>query len=284
MNYRHIFHAGNICDTVKHIVLTLAIAHLRSKDKGFCVLDTHAGTGLYDLKDERALKTGEAQKGIYRLLTAAPISELAEYFRILNELNPGFQADQPETFRFYPGSPMIARLMLRPQDRLVLCELHEEEIRELRRQFRNNGQTHIHHRDGYEALGAFLPPAEKRGMALIDPPFEETNEFLKLVEAAAKTHARWREGMIMIWYPIKERPAIWRFHEGLIATGIPEMLCAEFIYEEEIRADRLNGCGLIIINPAWQLDKKLKQLFPALHEALGTAYHGTVVKWLSDNP
>ena len=282
MNYRHIFHAGNICDIVKHIVLTLAITHLRTKDKAFCILDTHAGMGVYDLKDERALKTGEAQQGIYRLLTAKELPELAEYFRILNELNPDWQPGSADNFRFYPGSTMIERRMLRPLDRLVLCELHEEDAKELRRQFRNDEQVHNHHRDGYEALNAFLPPAEKRGMVLIDPPFENTNEFLKLAQAAAKIHARWREGMVMIWYPVKERLAIWRFHEALIKTGIPEMLCAEFIYEEEIRADHLNGCGLIIINPPWKLDEKLQQLFPALHKALGTAHHGVTVKWLRD--
>jgi 23S rRNA (adenine2030-N6)-methyltransferase len=280
MNYRHIFHAGNICDLVKHAVLTLAIAHLRAKDKAFCILDTHAGTGVYDLKDERALKTGEAEQGIYRLLASPELPDLAEYFRILNELNPDWQSGSTDNFCYYPGSPMIERHMLRPQDRLVLCELHEEEAKELRRQFRNEVQVHVHTRDGYEALNAFLPPTEKRGMVLIDPPFENTNEFVKLAEVAANIHTRWREGLVMIWYPVKERPALWRFHEALIEAGIPEMLCAEFIYEEEVRADRLNGCGLIIINPPWKLDEKLQQLFPALHQALGTAHHGVTVKWL----
>jgi 23S rRNA (adenine2030-N6)-methyltransferase len=280
VNYRHIFHAGNICDTVKHSVLALAIASLRVKEKGFCILDSHAGAGLYDLQDERAVKTGEAQKGILRLLQAPAIPGLADYYRILGELNSGVDIFGPGTVRYYPGSPVIARHMLRPQDRLVLCELHEEEFGQLKRQFRHDAQTQIHHRDGYKALAAFLPPAEKRGLALIDPPFEDTEEFARLAETLKKIHARWREGSVIVWYPVKDRPAIWRFHEALIATGIPEMLCAEFIYDEETRGDRLNGCGFILVNAPWQLDEKLSALFPALHRAFGTTHRGVTVKRL----
>jgi 23S rRNA (adenine2030-N6)-methyltransferase len=256
---------------------------LHEKDKGFCVLDTHAGTGFYDLNDARALKTGEAENGVRRLLTAKPLPELADYMRILGELNSGWDISQPETrmqFRFYPGSPVIVRRMLRPQDRLIACELHEEDAEELRRQFRGDRQAHIHCRDGYEAMKAFLPPAEKRGLALIDPPYEEPDEFARLAAAVASAHARWPQGMMMIWYPVKERPAIWRFHEALIATGIAKLLCAEFIYEEETRTDRLNGGGHIIINPPWRLDEELQRLFPALHEAMQTNYQGVTVKWL----
>src|ERR1700722_14232108 len=243
MNYRHIYHAGNICDVVKHAVLVLLIEHLRAKDGGFCVLDTHAGIGLYDLHDPRAAKTGEAQGGIMKLLAAAPVPGLEPYYDVLQKLNP------QEGFRFYPGSPLLAAHMLRPQDRLIACGLHEEDARELRRNFRDRKQVQIHHRDGYEALRAFLPPEEKRGCVLIDPPYEQPDEFEKLGVAVADAYKRWPQGMFAIWYPIKERPAIWHFHEALIATGIRKQLCAEFVYEEEIRADRLNGCGFILINP-----------------------------------
>jgi 23S rRNA (adenine2030-N6)-methyltransferase len=284
MNYRHIFHAGNICDVVKHTVLTLMMEYLRSKDKGFCVLDTHAGIGLYDLCDERALKTNEAENGIKALLAAPRLPELAEFYRILGEFNPGWQRDQPDTngsFQFYPGSPLIARKMMRAQDRLILCELHEEDARPLRRQFRYDAQTHVHERDGYEALQAFLPPDEKRGLALIDPPFEDPDEFDRLIESVKKIHARWQQGTVMIWYPVKERPAIWRFHEALNASGIPKLLAAEFIFEEETRHDRLNGCGLIIMNPPFTLDDKLRTLFPALHTAMKTNFKGSKVDWLT---
>lgn len=271
MNYRHIFHAGNICDVVKHAVLTLLIDHLRSKEKGFCVLDTHAGTGLYDLNDARAGKTGEAQNGIYKLLAAPEIPELASYYAVLKKLNSG-------AFQHYPGSPLLAQNMLRPQDRLIACELHEEDVKELRHFVPG---AHAHHRDGYEALKAFLPPEEKRGLVLIDPPYEKTDEFETLIAAVKGAHQRWAQGITMIWYPIKERPAVWQFHEALVATGIPKVLCAEFIYQEETRHDRLNGSGLILVNPPWKLDEQLKMLFPKLHEVMNTRYNQDVIKWLT---
>jgi 23S rRNA (adenine2030-N6)-methyltransferase len=282
MNYRHIYHAGNICDVVKHAVLALLVEHLRGKEAAFCVLDTHAGIGLYDLDDPRAAKTAEAQSGILRLLAVRPLPEMAAYDSVLQKLNPDWKTGTPEGFRFYPGSPLLAYHLLRPQDRLVACELHEDDARELRRHFHQHKQAQIHHRDGYEALRAFLPPAEKRGLVLIDPPYENTNEFGHLAQAIAEAYKRWPQGIFMIWYPIKDRPSIWRFHEALIATGIPHQLCAEFIYEEETRADRLNGGGHIIINPPWQMDEKLRSLFPALHKTLETGFRGCEVKWLVD--
>jgi len=283
MNYRHIYHAGNICDVVKHAVLTLLIAHLRSKDKAFFILDTHAGIGLYDLHDPRATKTAEAQDGIYKLLASTPLPELGDYYSVLQKLNPEWKPEQPETtaqFRYYPGSPLLALHLLEPRDRLVACELHEEDYHELR-QYLHHKQAQVHHRDGYEALRAFLPPAEKRGLVLIDPPYESIDEFERLPKAIVDAHQRWPQGQFVIWYPIKERPAIWRFHEALMATGIPKQLCTEFIFEEETRHDRLNGCGLILINPPWQMDEKLRSLFPALHKAMQTPYHGITVKGLT---
>jgi 23S rRNA (adenine2030-N6)-methyltransferase len=280
MNYRHIFHAGNICDIVKHAVLTLVLAHLRAKDKSFAVLDTHAGTGLYDLADPRALKTNEAAGGIKSLLTAAPLPKLAPYYAILGKLNPLWRGAGAEGLRVYPGSPLLAFHMLRPQDRLVACELHPEDAEALRLAAPADKRMQIHRRDGYEALGAFLPPREKRGLVLIDPPYEQPDEFNAIVARVTAAWRRWPTGIYMIWYPIKERPAIWKFHEALAASGIKKILAAEFIYAPEIRADRLNGSGLILINPPWQLDVELNDLFPALHNALRTAHRESMVKWL----
>ena len=281
MNYRHIFHAGNICDVVKHSVLTLMIEHLRGKEAPFCVLDTHAGIGIYDLHDPRAAKTDEAKDGVLKLLNAGRVPELAPFYAVLQKLNLGWDGKTSADFRYYPGSPLLATHLLRPQDRLVASELHPEDASELKRQLFPYKQAQAHHRDGYEALGAFLPPVEKRGLALIDPPFEEPNEFDRLSEALKNAYARWPQGIFMAWYPIKERPAIWRFHEMLIATEIPKILTAEFIYREENDHERLNGSGLILINPPWQMDEKLGQLFPALHEALQTPYRGDAIKWLA---
>lgn len=271
MNYRHIFHAGNICDVAKHAVLGILISHLREKNKAFCVLDTHAGIGLYDLQETRAQKTNEARDGVYKLLNAPPLPGLEDYYQLLKKLNAG------ESFRYYPGSPLLTQNMLRSQDRLIACELHKEDFKALQNFV---PQAQLHYKDGYDALRAFLPPEEKRGLVLIDPPYEEVNEFERLTSSVIEAYERWPQGIFMIWYPIKERPAIWRFHEALVASGIKKQLCAEFIYQQEVRGDRLNGGGHIIINPPWKLDEKLQALFPQLHQAMQTPHQGMDVKWL----
>ena len=281
MNYRHIFHAGNICDVVKHSVLTLVIEYLRLKEAAFCVLDTHAGIGVYDLTDPRAGKTNEAQSGILKLLDAPSVPELEYYRAALAKMNIDWDGASSKGFRYYPGSPLLALHLLRPQDRLIACELHPEDAETLKRQLFPYKQAQAHHRNGYEALGAFLPPAEKRGLVLIDPPFEEPNEFETLAKALKEAHTRWAQGVYLVWYPIKERPAIWRFHEALIASGIPKILAAEFIYQEETDHERLNGSGLILINPPWQIDEKLKSLFAALHAGMQTPVHNSSINWLT---
>jgi len=282
MNYRHIFHAGNRCDVVKHAVLTLILGHLRAKEKGFAVLDTHAGIGLYDLEDPRALKTEEAVEGIKSLLKGPALPALADYYTVLQKLNPLWDGTGLEGFRVYPGSPLIAFHMLRPQDRLIACELHPEDAEVLRLNAPADNRLQIHHRDGFEAMGAFLPPPEKRGLVLIDPPYEQPDEFAQVARRVAAAYWRWPTGMYMIWYPVKDRPAIWKFHEALAEAGIEKILCAEFIYEQEVRADRLNGSGLMVINPPWRLEEELRTLFPLLHKAMHTNYAGATVKWVVD--
>ena len=281
MNYRHIFHAGNRCDIVKHAVLSLILSHLRAKDKGFAVLDTHAGIGLYDLHDPRAQKTREASEGIQSLLNAPAIPALTPYLDVLRKLNPLWDGKSAEGFRVYPGSPLLAFHLLRAQDRLIACELHPEDFEALRLHAPADKRFQIHCRNGYEAMGAFLPPPEKRGLVLIDPPYEQPDEFETLVQRVSETYRRWSTGMYMIWYPVKDRPAIWKFQEALIAAGLSKILCAEFIYEESPRTDRLTGSGLILINPPWKLDEELNTLFPTLHTALQTPYAGTSVRWLT---
>jgi 23S rRNA (adenine2030-N6)-methyltransferase len=276
MNYRHIYHAGNICDVVKHATLTLLLGHMRAKDKGFTVIDTHAGTGLYDLSDERAGKTDEAKQGVLRLMEAQRLPALCAYYDLLQKLNPDGD------FHLYPGSPRLVLSMLREQDRLIACELHPEDARELKHRFWNEKQITVHNRDGYEALLALTPPETKRGMVLIDPPFEQTDEFEQITKSLIAAHKRWPIGVYAIWYPIKDRPALWTWQEQLITSGIPKILCAEFIFEEEVRADRLNGSGMVIVNPPWKLDEEISALYPELHKALGTAHQECAIKMLTE--
>ena len=282
MNYRHIYHAGNRCDVVKHAVLILVLTHLRAKDKGFVVLDTHAGVGLYDLNDPRGQKTGEATLGIGAVLKAPPHPELSDYYAILRKLNPLWDGTDQTNFRVYPGSPLIAFHMLRASDRLIACELHTEDAQSLRQCAPADKRMQIHHRDGYEAMGAFLPPPEKRGLVFIDPPYERADEFEWLVKKVTETHRRWPTGIYMIWYPLKDRPAIWKFHEALACSGLKNILYTEFFYEQEINVQSLNGSGLIFVNPPWQLDKQISVLFSALQESMGLPDAKTAVKWLTE--
>ncbi|MDR3424112.1 MAG: 23S rRNA (adenine(2030)-N(6))-methyltransferase RlmJ [Alphaproteobacteria bacterium] len=286
MNYRHIYHAGNRCDVVKHAVLTLVLRHLRAKDSGFAVLDTHAGMGFYDLCDPRALKTGEAAEGVRSLLadsSSALWPQLADYYEVLRRMNPLWDGATADTFRVYPGSPLFAFHMLRPQDRLIACELHPEDFDALRLQAPADKRMQIHRRDGFEALGAFLPPPEKRGLALIDPPYEQDGEFDRIVKRVGEAWRRWPTGIYMIWYPVKDRPAIWKFHEAWAASGIGKILCVEFVYDEEIGTGRLNGSGLMLINPPWKLDEEIEALLPILHRAMGTGHVGGAVRWMGNS-
>ncbi|WP_431856334.1 23S rRNA (adenine(2030)-N(6))-methyltransferase RlmJ [Azospirillum sp.] len=275
MNYRHIFHAGNFADVMKHAVLTLIVEHLRAKPAAFCVLDTHAGVGRYDLTSDPAQRTLEYADGIGRLFGhAPPHPALAPYLDAVAALNPGGD------LRWYPGSPRLARALLRPQDRLVLSELHPEDAATLKAEFARDPQVTVHAMDAYHALKAHLPPKEKRGLVLVDPPFEEPDEFARLVAGLRQAYRRWPTGIYAIWYPIKERPAVWRFQEALAEAGIPKILLAELTIHPEDTHLRLNGSGLAIVNPPWKLDETLGAVLPALHAVLPGTGGGTRVEWL----
>ena len=258
MNYRHAYHAGGIADVFKHVVLIALLARLKQKDSAFLALDTHAGTGLYDTASPESTKTNEFQAGIARLHGVTFVNPLLAQYRTLIR-----NCNQEASLRFYPGSPLIIGQMLRAQDRGVACELHEEDFAALRRALKSYPRITAHHRNGYEAMGAFLPPAERRGLILIDPPFENPEELTATSAALRKAHDRFAQGIYALWYPVKERPALWRFHEDMIASGIGRQLTIEFLTNDEKDSRTLNGSGMLIINPPYQLETDLK---PALDE------------------
>lgn len=276
MNYRHIFHAGNPADVMKHAMLALILDHLRAKPAPFCVLDTHAGIGRYDLSSEPARKTLEHEDGVGRLFgTATPHPALEPYLRAVAAANPD------GVLRWYPGSPCIARSALRERDRLVLAELHPDDARTLKAEFAGDRSVAVHQTDAYLALKAHLPPKEKRGLVLIDPPFEQPDEFTRMAEGLAAAHRRWPTGIYALWYPIKERAAVWRFQDAVEKTGIPKILLAELTWHPEDTHLRLNGAGLMIVNPPWTLDETLRSMLPALHAVLPTTGGGASVSWLT---
>lgn len=276
MNYRHIFHAGNPADVMKHAILAQILMHLRVKNTPFCVLDAHAGIGCYDLLSEQAGKTLEYQTGIGQLFDMPDIDpSLAPYLDAVRRLNPD------GTLRTYPGSPRLARSLMRDQDRLVAIELHPDDADTLREEFSGDHQVTIHQGDAYKALRSQLPPREKRGVVLLDPPFEKTDEFDRLADGLKTAHRRFANGIYAIWYPIKERAAVWRFHEAVENTGIPKILLAELTWHDEDIHTRLNGSGLLIVNPPWKLADTLSSLLPALHAALPSTGGGWKVDWLT---
>jgi 23S rRNA (adenine2030-N6)-methyltransferase len=272
MNYRHAFHAGNIADVFKHAVLVLLIEHLLQKDTALCYLDTHAGTGSYDLTSEAAQKTGEFRAGIGRLLAAEPPPTLARYAALVRAVQPA-----PATLHSYPGSPALAQALLRPHDRIILCELHPDDAATLRRACRADARVHVHQRDGYEGLVAFVPPAERRGLVLVDPPFEDRDELPTLVAAVRSAHRRWPTGHYALWYPIKARGALDRFHGALAEAGLRKLLAVEFVATPD---EALRGAGMVLINPPWQIADKLAALLADLGPALGRPDAARRVDWL----
>lgn len=266
MNYRHIYHAGNFADVLKHAVLARLIVYLQQKDKAFRVLDTHAGIGLYDFSSGEAQKTGEWREGIGRLLEAelpeGVAALLAPYLGAIRTLNP----KGPITL--YPGSPKLARMLFRPQDRLSAMELHPDDSRALARLFEGDYQVRVTELDGWLALGAHLPPKEKRGIVLVDPPFEAEGEYERLVDGLAKAYRRFATGTYCLWYPIKKGAPIAEFHEALKALEIPKMLCAELSVRSDRETTGLSGSGLIIVNPPFTLKDELHLLLPELKRVL----------------
>ncbi|WP_108659862.1 23S rRNA (adenine(2030)-N(6))-methyltransferase RlmJ [Acuticoccus kandeliae] len=265
MNYRHIYHAGNFADVLKHAVLVRLLDYLKRKDKAFRVIDTHAGIGLYDLSSDEAMKTGEWREGIGRLvdapLEADAAALLAPYLAAVAAFNPDGGVTN------YPGSPLLVRALLRPQDRLSAIELHPEDYRELAGRFAGDHQVRVTHLDGWLALGAHVPPKERRGIVLVDPPFEERGEYERMVERFAVAYRRFPTGTYCLWYPLKEGAPIGRFHASLAALDIPAILAAELNVRGPATTG-LTGSGLILVNPPYMLADELSVLLPALTERL----------------
>lgn len=264
MNYRHAFHAGNFADVFKHAILLGLLDALTAKDKPLCYFDTHAGRGSYRLDDADAAKTGEWRDGIGRLFGAPdPPKTLRRYLDAIRACNPD------GALRVYPGSPWLAAQASRANDRLVLCETQDGEAAALRTLFRDDPRVHVHRRDGYAALNALLPPREKRGLVLIDPPFEAQEAEFAVIEAAlAQARARWPTGVYAVWYPIKSRRAAAPFHRRMSEGPFGEVLVAELMVQPDDSPLRLNGCGMLVANPPWKFDGVLAAMLPALREML----------------
>ncbi|MBI3703914.1 MAG: 23S rRNA (adenine(2030)-N(6))-methyltransferase RlmJ [Rhizobiales bacterium] len=280
MNYRHAFHAGSFADVFKHAVLCRILHYLRGKPAAFRVIDTHAGAGLYDLAGAEASRGGEWHDGIEKLL-AAPLPQpvavlLAPYLDVIGALN------ERGRLKTYPGSPAIARAWLRPQDRLLACELEPQAAAALGRSLRGDSRIKTLVLDGWSALAAYVPPPERRGLVLVDPPFEEDSDFHRLSHGLGQAHRKWATGIYALWYPIKDRGEPDALAKRLRRLAIGKILRAELCVASLSDPTRLNGSGLILVNPPWTLHDELSTLLPALAGVLGRQNQGGCkLDWLA---
>jgi 23S rRNA (adenine2030-N6)-methyltransferase len=277
MNYRHGFHAGSFADVIKHIVLVRILVHLQEKPAAFRVIDSHAGAGLYDLTSNEAQRGGEWLTGIARVMQArfsqATLPLLAPYLDIIRAFNP-----QPE-LKAYPGSPLIARALLRPQDRLTACEVEAAARKRLIDALRRDTQARVVELDGWVALPAFVPPNERRGLVLIDPPYEAKDEFDRIAAGFAAAFAKWPTGSYLLWYPAKSRRAtdgLARHVARLAGTGASPAtsLRLEFSVAPQAADAGLTSAGLLLVNPPWRLATELKAILPELERPLGVGGAG----------
>jgi len=272
MNYHHAFHAGGFADVIKHIVLVRILTYLHEKPAPFRVIDSHAGSGLYDLTDEQARRGGEWLTGIARIVqarfsqTAALL--LKPYLDIVRAFNPHGE------LQAYPGSPLIARAMLRPQDRITACEIEPAARKALIDALRKDAQARVVDLDGWVALPAFVPPNERRGLVLVDPPFEASDEFDRLADGFNSAFSKWPTGVYLLWYPAKSRRASDQLARQVAQTTAsvrPERTCLrlEFSVAPQAVDSALTSCGLLIVNPPWTLQGELKTILSELEKPLG---------------
>lgn len=287
MNYRHAFHAGNFADVVKHVVLARILAYLGRKDAPYRVIDTHAGAGLYDLQGDEARRTGEWEGGIGAVLrhSFAPdiATLLAPWLEAVRAVNaPAQDAALAADLRHYPGSPLIAQALTRPQDRLLFCETVAGVRAALTESVGRDARAKVLATDAWQALHAYLPPKERRGLVLVDPPFEEPGEFHRLAEGLIEAHRRWSTGIYALWYPIKDVRAVDAFRREIERAGIPKTLSVQFDLRAVRQADTMTGCGMVIVNPPFTLAEELRTLLGALAPVLATDGTGRArVGWLT---
>lgn len=278
MNYRHVYHAGNFADVAKHLLLVLCLDHLRKKDTPFFVLDAHAGTGYYNLQSIEAQKTREYEAGIAKLIQAAP--QNADVNLYLSKVKDDFQK------RHYPGSPLIAARMLRSSDRMIANELHEEDVETLKRMMGLRHNAHITAVDAYQSIRANVPPPERRGLVLIDPPYEiESNEHEILVKQMQEWKKRWPTGTYIIWYPVKDSLPSAKLHEAAAALGLNRTWLCEYRDADlpplpaSDRGDRkrMRSTGLMVFNAPYQVPERVEAALTQVAGVLGGSVH---TRWL----
>ena len=278
LSYRHSFHAGNHADVLKHTVLMLILENLKLKEKGFFYLDTHSGVGRYRLSSHESEKTGEYKEGIGRLWDEKDLpEELARYVKMIKKLNYG-----GKELRYYAGSPLIASELLRPQDRALLTELHPSDYPILRNNFSDYKNVTVKCDNGFQQVKATLPPKERRGLVLIDPPYELKEDYDLVVKAIEEGYKRFATGTYAIWYPVVLRQQTKRIFKGLEATVIRKILKIELAVRPDSDQRGMTASGMVVINPPWTLETQMKEILPYLTKTLVPEGIGSwTVEWIT---
>lgn len=264
LSYRHSFHAGNFADVLKHIVLIQILEYLGQKDKPLCCIDTHAGPGRYELDSDHALKNREFDNGIGPLWQRNDLPEsVADYINLIKRFN------KPGQLTRYPGSPLIAKQLLRGKDRLCLFELHNTEIKSLTALADKDKRISVFHADGLKASLKLLPPPERRGLVLIDPSYEIKSDYAQVVETLAAMHKRFATGTYALWYPVIERSRVQKLERDIIACGIQNVQLFELGLQADSNGHGMTASGMIVVNPPWTLKAEMQQVLPWLVDVLG---------------
>lgn len=277
LSYRHSFHAGNHADVLKHTVQSLIIESLTEKEKAFLYLDTHSGAGRYQLTSAESEKTGEYLEGIARIWAASERPEiLTSYLDIVEKLNPDGE------LRYYPGSPLLAKELLRSQDQLIMTELHPSDYPRLVEEFARDRRAEVLKEDGFQQLKSKLPPTSRRGFVLIDPPYELKTDYEAVVSGIVEGYKRFATGIYAIWYPVVSRTQINNMVEALRETGIRKILQIELGVQPDSEERGMTASGMIVINPPWKLEAQIQAIMPWLYQTLVPENQGhTLIEWIT---
>lgn len=278
LSYRHAFHAGNFADVLKHSVLTLVLEYMTRKEKGFYYIDSHSGAGMYQLADEYAQKTGEYKDGIAKLIDNEDLPEaLQPYIDLVKDIN---QAEQSDELALYPGSPGIARQFTRRQDSAHLFELHPADIEHLQAYSQRWNKSHVKQSDGYQGVLGLVPPPSRRGVVLIDPPYELKEDYLKAVRTIVNAYKKFATGTYILWYPVVKRELVEQMQDAFTKSDVRNLLQVEFCQKADTQEYGMTGTGLFIVNPPWQLNSQLAEILPYLKTKLGSADTSFTLKQL----
>lgn len=264
LSYRHAFHAGNFADVLKHTVLTNVLEYITRKEKGYTYIDSHSGAGMYQLTEEYAQKTGEYKQGIAKLINNDDVPEaLEEYIALIQSFN------REQKLELYPGSPAVAKEFSRRQDSAHLFELHSTDINYLTEFCERWSKSHVKQSDGYQGILSLLPPPSRRGVVLIDPPYELKEDYTKAVKTIISAYKKFATGTYILWYPVVKRELVDKMKTQFVSSDIRNVLQVEFCMQKDTDAYGMTGTGLFIVNPPWQLTKQLEEILPYLKDKLG---------------